>query len=442
MRRPAAGASHRAPRSPSRLPCRRRNIGCAQGCGPASGRAHPARMRRRVATGPGHAARPRSTSSAPISTSTAQAIGVPCRTSHRRQRVSSPAARAPSAIRSVSGTARPAVPSTANSRRAECPPAPLGSGDGAGRRHRERQVLRVGQHEDGADRERPPRCAAVRDEQPPRDRRLRAPRGGGSTAGRRAAAGEAHEHLERRHDTALLVETGARATSAAVAVRPAATRRPPAGEGHAVRHARGVSSTTSRTTRGSGLTAVATARGPPQPVSRPPLPRRSPARLSMPARRPTQFIPEGRRSGSTSRSTRTTNRARDRGHRMSHAGGVYRPGGGAGDRRVGDRGTAAVVTSSTDGIAVLEVTGSFPAAAAAANEALLRTLFHAAARRGLRPVRRGRRPRRRDAATAAGHRWLPRALAGNPAGPGHPRPQPGRVSRTARRGPTYSSAGR
>jgi len=33
------------------------------------------------------------------------------------------------------------------------------------------------------------------------------------------------------------------------------------------------------------------------------------------------------------------------------------------------------VTSSTDGIAVLEVTGSFPAAAAAANDALLRALF-------------------------------------------------------------------
>ena len=59
---------------------------------------------------------------------------------------------------------------------------------------------------------------------------------------------------------------------------------------------------------------------------------------------------------------------------MSQAGGVSRPEGGAGDRRVGDRATAAVVTSSTDGIAVLEVTGSFPAAAAAANEALLRTL--------------------------------------------------------------------
>jgi anti-sigma regulatory factor (Ser/Thr protein kinase) len=61
---------------------------------------------------------------------------------------------------------------------------------------------------------------------------------------------------------------------------------------------------------------------------------------------------------------------------MSHAGGVRRPGGGAGDRRVGDRETAAVVTSTADGILVLEVTGSFPAAAAAANEALLRTLFH------------------------------------------------------------------
>jgi hypothetical protein len=34
------------------------------------------------------------------------------------------------------------------------------------------------------------------------------------------------------------------------------------------------------------------------------------------------------------------------------------------------------VTSTADGVTVLEVTGSFPAAAAAANEALLRTLFH------------------------------------------------------------------
>ena len=59
---------------------------------------------------------------------------------------------------------------------------------------------------------------------------------------------------------------------------------------------------------------------------------------------------------------------------MADSGGD-RPGGGAGDRRVGDHDTAAVVTSSTDGVAVLEVTGSFPAAADVANEALLRTLF-------------------------------------------------------------------
>jgi anti-sigma regulatory factor (Ser/Thr protein kinase) len=60
---------------------------------------------------------------------------------------------------------------------------------------------------------------------------------------------------------------------------------------------------------------------------------------------------------------------------MSHAGGVYRPDGGAEDRRVGDRATAAVVTSTAGGIVVLDVSGSFPAAATAANEALRRTLF-------------------------------------------------------------------
>jgi hypothetical protein len=60
---------------------------------------------------------------------------------------------------------------------------------------------------------------------------------------------------------------------------------------------------------------------------------------------------------------------------MSQSGDVYRPEGGSGDRRVGDGGTAAVVTSSAEGITVLEVTGTYPAAAVAANEALLRTLF-------------------------------------------------------------------
>jgi len=47
-----------------------------------------------------------------------------------------------------------------------------------------------------------------------------------------------------------------------------------------------------------------------------------------------------------------------------------------GNRRAGERTNAAVVTSHNDGVALLEVTGSFPEAAAAANSALQRALFH------------------------------------------------------------------
>lgn len=61
---------------------------------------------------------------------------------------------------------------------------------------------------------------------------------------------------------------------------------------------------------------------------------------------------------------------------MSHAASGMRGAGGTGDRRSGDRPNAAVVTSHDDGIALLEVTGSFPEAAEAANFALRRALFH------------------------------------------------------------------